>query len=60
VPAALGDVYRAKDTQLKREVALEVLPEAFASDPERMAQSQREASAQPLTLIEYWTAGLRK
>jgi serine/threonine-protein kinase len=35
--------YRARDTKLKRDVALKVLPEAFASDPERMARFQREA-----------------
>jgi len=39
----MGEVYRAKDTKLKREVALKVLPDSFASDPERMARFQREA-----------------
>jgi Tol biopolymer transport system component len=39
----MGEVYRAKDTKLKREVALKVLPEAFARDPERMVRFQREA-----------------
>src|SRR5215469_5406890 len=39
----MGKVYRAKDTKLKREIALKVLPEAFARDPERMARFQREA-----------------
>jgi Tol biopolymer transport system component/predicted Ser/Thr protein kinase len=39
----MGEVYRAKDTKLKREVALKVLPEAFAGDPARMARFQREA-----------------
>src|SRR5579862_600947 len=39
----MGEVYRAKDTQLKRDVAIKVLPEAFARDPERMARFQREA-----------------
>jgi serine/threonine protein kinase len=39
----MGEVYRAKDTKLKREVALKVLPDAFANDPERMARFQREA-----------------
>jgi serine/threonine protein kinase len=39
----MGEVYRAKDTKLKREVAVKVLPEAFASDCERMARFQREA-----------------
>src|SRR5712692_6743742 len=39
----MGEVYRARDTRLKREVALKVLPDAFARDPERMARFQREA-----------------
>src|ERR1700694_1283108 len=39
----MGEVYRAKDTKLKRDVAIKVLPEAFAKDPERMARFTREA-----------------
>jgi Tol biopolymer transport system component len=39
----MGEVYRARDTRLKREVALKVLTEAFAHDPDRMARFQREA-----------------
>jgi len=39
----MGEVYRAKDTKLKREVALKVLPDSFAGAPERMARFQREA-----------------
>ena len=39
----MGEVYRARDTVLKRDVALKVLPAAFAQDPERMARFQREA-----------------
>ena len=39
----MGEVYRAKDTRLNREVAIKVLPEAFASDPERLARFKREA-----------------
>jgi eukaryotic-like serine/threonine-protein kinase len=39
----MGEVYRAHDTKLKRDVALKVLPEAFARDPERMARFQGEA-----------------
>jgi serine/threonine-protein kinase len=39
----MGEVYRARDGKLKRDVALKVLPEAFARDAERMARFQREA-----------------
>src|ERR1700693_3908814 len=39
----MGEVYRARDTRLGREVALKVLPTALASGPERMARFQREA-----------------
>ena len=39
----MGEVYRARDTKLKRDVALKVLPEAFVADPERLARFQREA-----------------
>src|SRR5664279_1956499 len=39
----MGEVYRARDTTLKREVALKVLPDVFAGDPDRMARFQREA-----------------
>ena len=39
----MGEVYRARDTKLKRDVALKVLPEKLARDPGRMARFQREA-----------------
>jgi Tol biopolymer transport system component len=41
----MGEVYRAADTKLKREVAIKVLPEALAGDPERLARFEREAHA---------------
>jgi len=39
----MGEVYRARDTKLTRDVALKVLPKELASDPERIARFQREA-----------------
>ena len=39
----MGEVYRATDTKLKREVAVKVLPASLASEPERLARFQREA-----------------
>jgi eukaryotic-like serine/threonine-protein kinase len=39
----MGEVYRAKDTKLNRDVALKVLPAEFANDPKRMARFKREA-----------------
>ena len=39
----MGEVYRARDTRLDRDVAIKVLPEAFAADPDRLARFQREA-----------------
>ena len=41
----MGEVYRAQDTKLKRDVAIKVLPDLFASDSERLARFQREAQA---------------
>src|SRR3984893_14462265 len=39
----MGEVYRAHDTKLGRDVAIKVLPEAFAHDPERLSRFQRAA-----------------
>jgi serine/threonine protein kinase len=39
----MGEVYRARDSRLARDVALKVLPETFASDADRMVRFEREA-----------------
>ena len=41
----MGEVYRARDTRLHRDVALKVLPDAFATDPDRVRRFQQEARA---------------
>ena len=41
----MGEVYRARDTRLDRDVAIKVLPELFASDPDRLIRFEREAKA---------------
>jgi len=39
----MGEVYRAEDTNLSREVAIKVLPKQFTQDPQRLARFEREA-----------------
>lgn len=41
----MGEVYRARDTRLNRDVALKILPEAFANDPDHLARFEQEARA---------------
>src|SRR5215470_16081563 len=41
----MGEVWRATDTKLNREVAIKILPDAFANDADRMARFEREAKA---------------
>ena len=43
----MGEVYRAHDTKLDREVALKALPVEFSKDPERVARFEREATPWP-------------
>src|SRR5438132_7097188 len=39
----MGEVYRARDTKLNRDVALKILPDAFTNDPDRLVRFTREA-----------------
>ena len=39
----MGEVYRARDTKLGRDVALKILPDSFTHDPDRVARFRREA-----------------
>src|SRR5947209_5693706 len=41
----MGEVFRATDTKLNREVAIKIIPESFAQDSDRMARFEREAQA---------------
>ena len=47
----MGEVYKATDTKLNRQVALKILPEAFATDPDRLTRFQGEA--QVLANLKY-------
>jgi serine/threonine protein kinase len=48
----MGEVYRATDTLLKRQVALKVLPPEVANDPDRVARFQRELKSSPHSIIQ--------
>ena len=66
----MGEVYRARDTRLQRDVAIKVLPETYAADPDRLARFEREAQllaslnhphiaglTLPIVVVENWAAG---
>ncbi len=49
----MGQVYRARDTTLDRDVAIKVLPEDFASDAGRLARFEREAKLPPVRMAHH-------
>ena len=48
----MGEVYRAKDARLGRDVAVKVLPDALANDPERLRRFEQEARAATLSHLQ--------
>ncbi len=50
----MGEVYRARDTTLDRDVAIKVLPEDFASDPDRLARFEREVGGRAVRGKQRW------
>ena len=51
----MGEVYRARDTRLKRDVALKVLPSSFAQDSERLARLQSSDRPSTSSIVRKWT-----
>ncbi len=55
----MGEVYRARDTELHRDAALKLLPEIFASNAERLARFERDAHVLAALKTNYRSAGSR-
>ena len=49
----MGEVYRATETRLKRQVAVKILPSSLAADPDRLARFQREAEVLAFLQVNY-------
>ncbi|HEV2064665.1 MAG TPA: hypothetical protein VGS00_08980 [Thermoanaerobaculia bacterium] len=56
----MGEVYRARDTRLKREVAVKVLPKHLSSSEEMRQRFEREANPSPITVVTNWSAEAKK
>ncbi len=50
----MGEVWQATDTQLNRQVALKILPDAFAADPDRLARFTRNAPVLASEGLSHW------
>jgi serine/threonine protein kinase len=54
----MGDVYRARDSELNRKVAIKILPNEFSNDQERVARFHREA--QSIAALNHWNIAATK